>query len=157
RARSIRRTSASAREAPAASRPDHGTRAARGRRRRRTRLRCWGIRGRGGGGLEDPLHRVEAPPCRRDSVRAGSARGGHLSRLAVTGALQQPTREHVDGQPFSDASLRAPRYARRAPGVVAPCLALLRTRSPILTGHPASWWALTPPFHPCPRARQAGP
>ncbi len=30
-----------------------------------------------------------------------------------------------------------------------PCLALLRVGVASIPGHPETWWALTPPFHPC--------
>jgi hypothetical protein len=57
--------------------------------------------------------------------------GDHPSATAVTDGLMQPTREHRTGRPL-------PAWPCSARGL------------PSHGGHPPCWWALTPPFHPCP-------
>src|SRR5687767_7093327 len=68
---------------------------------------------------------------------------GHLSRMAVAGHLEQPTR----GFPL-------PRYARgwdgRCGSHLAAYLALLRLGVALPPLLPTARWALTPPFHPYP-------
>lgn len=71
--------------------------------------------------------------------------GGHLSGLWVSPQLKRPTRG-------SRGSGQAPAFA------FPPYLALLRVGVASFRCYHRNWWALTPPFHPCPhpKIRAAG-
>lgn len=83
--------------------------------------------------------RREGPPCGSPPMKSQPVSGilyrlpggDHPSATAVTDGLMQPTREHRTGRPL-------PAWPCSARGL------------PSHDGHPSCWWALTPPFHPCP-------
>ena len=80
--------------------------------------------------------------CRKpDPVTPPKRGGNHSSRRAVADALKQPTRSAAFPK----------REQRRAALKTEPIRPCTGRGLPSPAGHPAGWWALTPPFHPYPR------
>jgi hypothetical protein len=121
------------------------------RRTRRSPLpRLWAVTRPSKGDHHRPLstngqHRrrraTDESTCTPDSVARPKPGGGHPSRPAVAGRLQRPTRR------LGRAALE--RLRRRSPVGDRPFWPCSGWGLPSRAGHPARWWALTPPFHPC--------
>src|SRR3954465_14929853 len=79
--------------------------------------------------------------CKPDPVTTRRVADDHSSGPAVADGLEQPTRTARGEKPWGLAAPRDPYSALLLAGLAMP---------PTL---PPARWALTPPFHPCPRAR----
>ena len=78
------------------------------------------------------------------SVSPVSRGGDHLSGPLIAQRLERSTRKSQTGNLYSRS------LGRRFP--MWPCS---RRGLPSIPGRPVTWWALTPPFHPCPCGRSS--
>ena len=93
-------------------------------------------------GIRRPISRVLCRPT-PFHLRRSTGRGGHSSGPAIAGRFSRPTRTARAGEalPKHEARARRPYSVLLQAGLAMPSLS------------PGPRWALTPPFHPCPRPR----